>query len=770
MARYIAFAFLFCSLMTPPLSLASPPARVECDYGDAWAEMGNWKRAVSHYQKALEHDPQLTTARLGLTHGLHNLGDRQRALKELEALTQLPSEDAGFACSLGAIQLDMDRPHEACGSFSKVLTREKNHERALFGSGQCLQAIFDRTRKPAYKQRAIQAYLRYLESFPGGSRAESAQQALHVLIFAEAGRIFIEAQAAFSDGDYHRARKLLNRVVARRPDMQAAHYLLGMTLASPQIGKHKQAERELAKAGDMKEALLQRGIIAYEEEDLKRAEHLLGKAVKKDPGFARAHYYLGLVHRDRLKDERAKAAFRRVIELAPGSTLAERASSKLQVLSGDIRHLAEGDVLDTASQVRLGRMLSKRIEKRFGLVEDPRVERKLNRVLKLVAERMDGLPLAVPYRIKILNIDGVNALSFIDGTIYLFRGLVDFIRLEMNDSDDVYASVIGHEVVHVVMRHGLTMLDLKGGSRALTQGKPFDVRNLKHLMVGLSRTQEYQADQLGCLYAYRAGFDPAASLHFHRKLIMTGKEVPGDLDHPTHAERAEHLKEYLLGLRSKVRHFDAGLKALRGNEHDTAILHFEIFLGFFPSSLSARNNLGVAMHRLALSRSKLQRDYKLSTDIDPDNRIKRIRLREKGEALNRALMTEAAEIFRSMEKIAPDYSPARTNLAASLLLLGHKKSARKVFESVVAKSPDCVQARTNLAVLDLMDGNFEPGMSALAKIVKQKPGFADAHYNLGLAYLRSGRKDEARKSFRAYLGLDKESGWARIAANHLKSL
>ena len=383
---------------------------------------------------------------------------------------------------------------------------------------------------------------------------------------------------------------------------------------------------------------------------------------------------------------------------------------------------------------------------------------------------MDGLPLAMPYRIKILNIEGINALSFIDGTIYLFRGLTDFIRREMGDTEDVYAAVIGHEVVHVVMRHGLSMLDLKGDSRALTQGSSFDVRGLKHIMLGLSRAQEYQADQLGCLYAYRAGFDPGAALRFHHKLTTSGREVPEDLDHPTHAQRADHLREYLLGLRSKVRHFDAGLKALKGNDYQSSILHFEIFLGFFPASISARNNLGVAMHREAQGRSGSQREYKLSTDIDPARRVKPIRLREKGTAFDRALMIEAREIFQAMARFAPDYLPARTNLAACLLALGEKDQARKAFEKVAMKSTDSFQARSNLAVLDLLEGNLDQGIGALVKITQEKPEFADAHYNLAQAFIKTSQPHKALKSLNTYLTLDQNSGWARIARNQLKKL
>ena len=61
------------------------------------------------------------------------------------------------------------------------------------------------------------------------------------------------------------------------------------------------------------------------------------------------------------------------------------------------------------------------------------------------------------------------------------------------------------------------------------------------------------------------------------------------------------LQEYLIGLRTKARRFDNGLKALQSGDYQDAIMNFEIFLGVLPSSWEARNNLGVATG-LALSK------------------------------------------------------------------------------------------------------------------------------------------------------------------------
>jgi predicted Zn-dependent protease len=750
----------------------APTAKAEKEYGDAWADLGNYKQAVEHYQRAVKLNPKMTSARLSLANGLYRMGDKQGALEQLSQLAKLNPKSSAVACAAGVIELDTGQAQKACQSFARALSADKLHPRSLYGSGQCHHALFDKTKQDTEKKLAMQGYEDYLKRYPQGAYSIPAGEAIKQLLYGAVGTLFADAKEAFARGKFRLAEKHFRDVVKQRDDLQEAHYLLGMTLASPVINKMEEAVLEWEKAGDMKEALLQRGIVAYEDEDLGEAEDLLNQAVKQDSKFAQAHYYLGLVYRDQLKNKEAMESFRQVTTLAPNTALAGRASSKLQVITGELFYLREGEIIDTSSEVELGRKLSGQIEKQFGLVKDDKLQQRLNGILRKLVAHSDRLPGSMPYHIKVLNVDGLNALAFIGGNIYLFKGLVDFIRRDMDDSDDAFASVIGHEVVHVVMRHGLGMLDLVGGARPLMEGRSFDVLSLNKLMMGISRKHEFEADQVGALYAYRAGFDPSAAYRFHRKLIAQGKDIPDGMDHPTHAERSARMKEYLLSLRTKARHFDEGLKSLDNNSFEEAIVHFEVFLGLFPNSWSARNNLGVAMHRLALAKAKEKREYKLSTDIDPRSHVRKIRVRaaEDEAAMDRSLMIEAAEVFRSISEQNPKYIPSRLNMGSCLLALGKNDEARKLFEGVLKGTPSSPEARTNLAVLKLLGGKPDDGIDMLKQVIQKNPAFADAYYNLALAFQKAGQKDEARKNWLAYLDRDKNSGWAESARKHLAEL
>src|SRR5205814_1698874 len=80
------------------------------------------------------------------------------------------------------------------------------------------------------------------------------------------------------------------------------------------------------------------------------------------------------------------------------------------------------------------------------------------------------------------------------------------------------------------------------------------------------------------------------------------------------------VRDYLLDLRAKVRGFDQAVKALNGGDYDAAQAKLEVFLGVFPDSLSARSNLGVALHRKALSALEPSTRFRRSTDVDPNSR------------------------------------------------------------------------------------------------------------------------------------------------------
>jgi predicted Zn-dependent protease len=148
---------------------------------------------------------------------------------------------------------------------------------------------------------------------------------------------------------------------------------------------------------------------------------------------------------------------------------------------------------------------------------NPRLEEVVSRTVdRLVAssERPD-----LRYRVTILNSPSVNAFALPSGQLYVTRGLLAL----ANDGSEL-ASVLSHEMAHVIARHAATRED-HARQAALVSRVVTDVLNdpqtgalalarSKIALASFSRGQELEADSLGVALAARAGFDPYGATRF----------------------------------------------------------------------------------------------------------------------------------------------------------------------------------------------------------------------------------------------------------------
>ena len=81
-------------------------------------------------------------------------------------------------------------------------------------------------------------------------------------------------------------------------------------------------------------------------------------------------------------------------------------------------------------------------------------------MLKRLAAVADRPERELRYKVVLVDVPMINALTLPGGTILVFRGLVDMVNNKMGDSDDAYASVLGHECAHAALRHGMGMIQV----------------------------------------------------------------------------------------------------------------------------------------------------------------------------------------------------------------------------------------------------------------------------------------------------------------------
>jgi hypothetical protein len=199
------------------------------------------------------------------------------------------------------------------------------------------------------------------------------------------------------------------------------------------------------------------------------------------------------------------------------------------------------------SEVRLGRQLAAEVDKEAKFIDDPIITEYVNRVGQNIVLHSDA---KVPFTIKVIDSDEVNAFALPGGFFYVNKGLI-----LAADNEAELAGVMAHEIAHVCARHAMEneakMRAMNIGLLAgILLGGPILSNVLYNgggLLEGLSvlkftRAAEAEADRLGVQYMWAAGYDPNAMATMFEKLEAKNKKKPGTLakmfmDHPAPADR-----------------------------------------------------------------------------------------------------------------------------------------------------------------------------------------------------------------------------------------
>ena len=186
-------------------------------------------------------------------------------------------------------------------------------------------------------------------------------------------------------------------------------------------------------------------------------------------------------------------------------------------------------LFSTASEVKLGRSLARKIENKFKVCKDIQLQERVEKIgqrLVSICDRKD-----ITYCFTVLESEKVNAFALPGGYVYVNEGLI-----EKTDSDDEIAAVLAHEIGHIVARHSIKRLQASLGYNLLSilalvatkdarfkRGSDFA---FYQIMLGYSREDELLADRLAVKYVQRAGYNPEAIIVFLEKLRQIEKEAP----------------------------------------------------------------------------------------------------------------------------------------------------------------------------------------------------------------------------------------------------
>jgi predicted Zn-dependent protease len=186
-------------------------------------------------------------------------------------------------------------------------------------------------------------------------------------------------------------------------------------------------------------------------------------------------------------------------------------------------------------EIAIGKGLAQQVEKQAKIVNDPVISEYVNRVGQNLVRNSDA---KVPFTIKVIDSDEVNAFALPGGFFFVNAGLI-----LKADSEAELAGVMAHEIAHVAARHG-TRQATRGEIAnlatipliILTYGSwtGYGIYQAASILVPIgflkfSRGFESEADMLGLEYMYKAGYDPTAFVDFFEKIQTMEKRKPGTM-------------------------------------------------------------------------------------------------------------------------------------------------------------------------------------------------------------------------------------------------
>ena len=186
-------------------------------------------------------------------------------------------------------------------------------------------------------------------------------------------------------------------------------------------------------------------------------------------------------------------------------------------------------------EIALGKSLAQQVERQARIVNDPVISEYVNRVGQNLVRNSDA---KVPFTIKVIDSDEINAFALPGGFFFVNSGLI-----LKADSEAELAGVMAHEIAHVAARHG---------TRQATRGEIANLATIPLILMTygtwtgygiyqaasvlvpigflkFSRGFESEADMLGLEYMYKAGYDPTAFVDFFEKVETLEKRKPGTM-------------------------------------------------------------------------------------------------------------------------------------------------------------------------------------------------------------------------------------------------
>lgn len=732
-------------------------------------ECNDWQRAVQCYEEAAKYAPGVVRYHYKVAIGYKVLKKWDKAIEKFKVIvTKIHPKHKESYFQLGMLYFSKGALSEAEYAFRKAIEIDETYPEPYHGLGIVFAERYTKTSAQKDKQAAIKNFTKHIQLARKGVYVAKSQSFLYELQHGKAGKKYNEAVAEYQNGSYRKCYRLLKEIIADAPSFQEPHYLLGLlynTRSASQWYSPTKAMAEWGYAYDVKEAQYHRGLLFFNDVKLEKAAEAFKKAIEIDINYQEAHYQLGMVYALWQQASLAIDEFQKAISIAHESEWGKAAARQKTLLEGKAFSPAEIHPLNWTPDAEI--------------LDVPDTQKHLDQICRLLVSHSDAREGWINFSVRILNSPNLRTISLPDGRIYVYKGFLSFVREELDDSDDVMAFILAHEIAHVIFHHAQRAFESENSLLGIIKDEA-----IEPAIRSLSQADEYEADRYGVLYAYRAGYNPYASVRFLEKLIAIRGDIAPGGRYPTHSERIERIHEYLTSVNIVYTSFEKGLKALMADNCKDAIRDFTVFLRLFPNSIGARNNLGVAYHKQGYLASDKANTWKKTDDIDLDSYIRyQVLARTRGdEKIDRnEMLQKAMQQFNLCISQNPSYAPAINNLASVYNDMGKVQQAKELYQKAIKVSPNRPEPHNNLGVLycKLAESNkndsekealWNKATQQFKKAVKLNANYADPYYNLALIHETLSSYFEAAEAWREYLRLAPQTGWRKRAIYHLENL
>ncbi len=256
--------------------------------------------------------------------------------------------------------------------------------------------------------------------------------------------------------------------------------------------------------------------------------------------------------------------------------------------SQEPHHFQPGfNMFSKQQDVQLGEEAAAQVRKEKPVVHDPVLTDYVNRVDKRLAASEEAKNSGFPFSFEVVADPTINAFALPGGHMFIQTGL-----LKAVDNEAQLAGVMGHEMSHVILRHGTSeaskanLIKLPAALAEQVAGNNSILSKLGQLGIGLgansvllkfSRSAESQADLTGSHIMAEEGYDPMEMAHFFTKLSSPGNGMAGRVeeflsDHPNPGNREKAIEEEARALPQQKYGYETGdfkkMKAAVMNIHE----------------------------------------------------------------------------------------------------------------------------------------------------------------------------------------------------------